>query len=98
MNSARTPAVSMLERMETGLFDALDLEGTKDPAERYLGALNAFGPLAGVPVNQTNKMVKAALGIGKTDEIKDPVDFIEAWMYGRSQKRGWNPISQGEKR
>ena len=98
VNSARTPAVSMLERMETGLFDALDLEGTKDPAERYLGALNAFGPLAGVPVNQTNKMVKAALGIGKTDEIKDPVDFIEAWMYGRSQKRGWNPISQGEKR
>lgn len=94
-NGAQMPAIAMLERMEKGLFTAAD--SNKETAERFLGAVDAFGPLAGVPTNQTDKTVKALLGIGNTDKIQKPEDFIEAWMYGRSQKRGWNIISRGEK-
>lgn len=92
----KAPALAMAERIEKGLFTTFDTD--KDPAERFLGALDAFGPLAGLPVNQTNKMTKALLGIGKTDKVNDPVDFVEAWFYGRRTGRGWNPISRGEKR
>lgn len=94
--SSKAPALAMAERIEKGLFTTFDTD--KDPAERFLGALDAFGPLAGLPVNQTNKMTKALLGIGKTDKVNDPVDFVEAWFYGRRTGRGWNPISRGEKR
>lgn len=90
MQGFRLPVETIIDSMVKGGADLAGENST--PAQRVVGALNLFGPLAAMPTHELNRIMKPMMDAPGQDPVEDVPDFIEAVLYGRNSQRGWNPL------
>lgn len=103
-NASDVPAWRTTKTMTKAGLQLIAPKGDRISPESLAALLDISGMTLHLPSNELKKVLMPAVGAQGHDPLtfKDPLQFsedlTEAMIYGRSQKRGWNPISRGDKR